>query len=163
MKKFLSFSRIPIIVIIVAVSACTTPLQKELLKYTNEDWPEAAKLEKKAMDSYHSVIGKNYTDDITMYDALTNEVLPNYKAFIEKLEDISKNLKEEKLINLHKEYIKIARQQYSGFETAVEALEKQDENKVQEANDILSKAKSDMDKWQKDYEKLCAENNITLE
>jgi len=163
MKKFLSFSRIPIIVIFVAVSACTTPLQKELLKYTNEDWPEAAKLEKKAMDSYYSVIGKNYTDDITMYDVLTKEVLPNYKAFIEKLEDISKNLKEEKLINLHKECINIARQYYLGFETAVEALEKQDEKKVQEANNILSKAKSDMNKWQKDYEKLCAENNITLE
>ena len=163
MKIFHPFSQILVILIIFALSACTTPLQKELLKYTNEDWPEAAKLEKKAMDSYNSVIGKNYTDDITMYDALTKEVLPSYKAFIEKLEDISKNLKEEKLINLHKECISIAHQRYKGFETIVEALEKQDENKVQEANDILSKSKSDMNKWQKDYEKLCTENNITLE
>ncbi len=163
MKILHPFSQILVIVIIVSLSACTTPLQKELLKYTNEDWPEAAKLENKAMDSYYSVSGENYTDDLTMYNAISKEVLPRYKVFIEKLESISENLKEEEVIKLNKACIKIAYQQYEGFETIVEALEQQDPDKIQEAKAILSKAEAEKNKWQKDYEKLCEENNITLE
>jgi len=124
MKTFRHFLRILTVVVILSpvLSACTTPLQKELLKYNNEDWPEAAKLEKKALDSYSSVTGANYKDDETMYAVITKEVLPTYKAFIEKLESISKNLTEEKVIKLNEECIKITKQQYLGFETIVEAL-----------------------------------------
>ena len=122
-----------------SLSSCSNQISDDLLDYVNKYLPEVADKESKALDSYASVQGDNYTDDETMYYTIQNEVIPVYRKFIDELEPISEKLKTTEVKALHEKYIEAANTQFNAFMLILSALENQDYNQMIEANQKLDK------------------------
>jgi hypothetical protein len=136
------------------LSGCGDAVQDDLPDYVNKKAPPLAKEEEKAVGLYESVTGANYTDDAITYDAILNEVIPEYRNFIEDLE--STEVKTDELRKIHENYIETANLQNSAFLMFVTAIENQDIALVNEANQKLNKARKmfrdyqhDLKNWQK--------------
>lgn len=100
-------------------------------------------------------------DDQTLYDKLSNDVIPTYKDFTEKLENV--DIESDELADVHEKYIEVANIQYNAFVKMLDAIEKQDTGVISEANEMLSKARSEMRDYQKSLKKLAKEHDVTIE
>ncbi|MED4534645.1 hypothetical protein [Metabacillus fastidiosus] len=142
------------------LAACSDPVQEEIISYVNEDLPEIAKLEEEVIGKYDSVTGENYKDDEILYDALTNEIIPDYSQLIDKLEAIQ--LSDKELRDIHEDYIEAANQQYSAFTKMLAAIENQDYALIEEVNGILSQSRKDMRDYQYDLKEYAEKNDVEI-
>lgn len=146
---------------IAILAGCSSdPVQEDLLNYINKEMKDAAKFEKAAISAYESVTGANYTDDQTLYDALTNDVMPNYQKFLKELE--SADIKTDELREIHKIYMDGADIQNKAFTVILEAIEKQDANMIQDANDMLADGGDLIHDYQNKLDKLAKEHDVEL-
>lgn len=137
------------------------PVQDDLLNYVNEELPRASQLEAEAVSAYQSVTGANYTDDYTLYDVLSLEVIPTYNEFIKELESI--HMETDEVNELHEEYIEAANIQYNAFVKTLTAIENQDRQIIEEANSMLEEARSKIRNYNTELKKLAKEHNVELE
>jgi hypothetical protein len=147
--------------LLLVLAGCGGPVQDDILNYINEEMKTAQTLEEKAVSAYEGVAGVNYTDDQTMYDALVNEVIPNYKDLISELETVS--IESDELKEVHEIYLSGAKLQLSAFETIMEALEKQDASLVEEANQLLEEGRLKIEDYNDNLDELAKEHNVEIE
>jgi ferritin-like protein len=88
--------------LVLLLAACSSA-SGEIQQYVNEDIASLVEMEEEAVMAYESVTGANYTDDLTTYEMLLNEVIPKYNVFIEGLEEIQPE--NEELRDIHENYI----------------------------------------------------------
>lgn len=136
-------------------------VQDDILNYVNEETTRAAELESKAIAAYEGVSGANYQDDQTMYDALVNEVIPTYSEFMNELEAVT--IETDELKEIHEIYLKGADLQHQGFVKIVDALEKQDANIIEEANQLLNEGKKNIEDYQKKLDSLAKDHDVEIE
>ena len=142
------------------LSACSNPVQDEILSYVNDELPAIAKAEEDIIAKYSNVTGANYTDDATLYDALTNEIIPLYSDFIDKLEAI--RISDKELQSIHESYIEAAKQQHKALKIMVTALENQDLTLIEEANGLLEKSQKEINVFEVNLQKYAEENNVEI-
>lgn len=160
MKKVILFALV--LPFVFMLSGCFgDPVQDDLLNYVNKEMPKAFDLETKAVSAYDDVSGPNYTDDQTMYDALNNEIIPNYKAFVDELDAVKTETDEVRKV--HEIYIKGAESQYRAFLKIKSALEQQDANMIEDANNLLSEARQHIRDYQNELNKLAKEHDVKLD
>ncbi|MDM5212506.1 hypothetical protein QUF94_13800 [Peribacillus sp. NJ4] len=147
--------------LILLLVGCGNPMQEELLSYINEDLPPLAEKESEVIARYESVTGDNYTNDEVMYAALVDEVQPKYQSFITDLEAVE--IEEKEIKTVHEDFIEAANLQHSAFLTVISAIEEQDREKIDEANQKLSKARKMMRQYQVDLKTLAEDNEIEWE
>ncbi|MEH7116506.1 hypothetical protein V7128_03645 [Neobacillus vireti] len=158
MKKGLLAIVFPFLLLL---SGCfSDPVQDDLLNYVNKEIKPAGKLEAAAVSAYEAVSGANYTDDQTMYDALTKEVIPNYNEFIQELDSVK--IETDELRKIHEIYIEGADIQYKAFVTIKQALEEQDPALIQKANDMLADARAHIRDYKSKLNKLAKEHNVKI-
>jgi hypothetical protein len=143
------------------LAGCGGPVQDDILNYINEELKTAQELEDKAVSAYEGVAGANYKDDQTMYDALVNVVVPNYTDLITVLEDIP--IETDELQEIHDIYLSGAKVQLSAFEKIIEALEKQDSNLIEEANQLLEVGRLQIEDYNDKLDELAKEHNVEIE
>lgn len=159
MKKRLFVLFIPILLLL---SGCSgDPVQDDLLNYVNKEIKDAGKLEAAAVSAYDGVTGANYQDDQTMYDALINDVIPNYSEFMKELEAVT--IETDEVRAIHEIYIEGANIQFNAFAKIKQALENQDANLIQEANDMLADARKHIRDYQTELDKLAKEHDVEIE
>ena len=146
----------------IGFSSCSNQVSDDLLNYVNNQLPKVADNESKAVESYESVSGDNFTDDETMYYVIQNEVIPVYRKFIDQLESISKELETEEVKKVHEKYIEAAKVQNTAFMLILSGLENQDYNEMAEANEKLDKGRKLLREYKSDLKKICKENNVDL-
>lgn len=142
------------------LGACSNPVQDEILSYVNDDLPAIAKSEEEIIAKYSNVTGANYTDDATLYDALTNDIIPLYSDFIDKLEAIK--ISDKELRSIHESYIEAAKQQHKALTIMVTALENQDLTLIEEANELLEKSQKEINAYQVNLQKYAEENDVEI-
>ena len=135
------------------MSCATDRSAMDLVEYVNQDILDIAQLEQKALESYASVTGKNYTKDEKVYEALKNDVIPHYGQFIDLLNDI--NPKTRDVRELHGIIVRGTEYLYNGFKTKMSGIEKKDKYLIREANRQIEKGRAETDKWRKKLEDLC--------
>ncbi|MCU9612006.1 hypothetical protein OEV98_00350 [Caldibacillus lycopersici] len=133
----------------------------DLLNYVNKEMQKAYDLENVSITAYENVSGVNYTDDFTMHQALTKEVVPNYRDFIDELEHA--DIATEELQVIHDGYVKGAKKQLEAFELFVTALEDQDINLVEEGNELLAEGRELINTYVVEIEELASEHNVEWE
>ncbi len=159
MKKVILCTILPIIFVL---SACfSDPIQDDLMNYVNKEMTAAFELEATAVTAYDQVSGINYTDDVTMYDALVLTVIPTYNEFIKELNTVP--IDTEELREIHEIYIEGADLQYNAFVKIVRALETQDPLLIEEANGMLEEARSLLREYQNEIDKLAKEHDVEWE
>jgi hypothetical protein len=146
--------------IIMLLTACSDPAQDEILSYVNDELPPLAELETEVIGLYDSVTGVNYTDDYTLYDTLSIDIIPMYTEFIGKLEGI--RVSDQGLRDIHEDYIAAANKQHGAFVKMLTALENQDVSMIQEVNEILNESRQEMRDYQYDLEAYANEHDVEL-
>lgn len=153
---FVILAFIPIFVL----SACGDPVQDDLLHYINNEVKSLEELETEAISEYESVIGENFVDDETTYIHIQDVVIPKYRKLIEELEEIRPDTKEVR--EIHELYIDASNTQFNGIVTVLAAIEAQDYDKINEANQMLNEGRALMRQALNEIEDLAKEHNVTL-
>lgn len=135
-------------------------IENAILSYLNEDLKELSTKEAKIISLYESVTGENYTDDETTYNMLLNEIVPQYREFIGDVEAV--DVKNAELSDIHEIYIKAINMQNSGFITSLTAIEEQDLEKLNQANNQLAEGRKMIREYQQKLETFANENNVKI-
>lgn len=136
----------------------TNSVKEDLLNYSNKELPKIVDLENEVVSGYEGVSGDNYTDDITMYNALLNEIIPASKKLIEAAEDITPKTKEVR--EIHELYISSINHQNSAFVIILSALETQDFEKINSANEKLDLARKENRDFLQQIKELGEKNSV---
>jgi hypothetical protein len=115
-----------ITLLLVVLVGCSNPITEDLLTYINTELPKVAQYENDTIAAYDSVSGANYTDDYTMYEALTETIIPTYRELVNGIEAITLKLKTKEVRDLNEKYVEAATLQMNGFVVLMNALETQD-------------------------------------
>lgn len=148
------------IVIAVGIFSGSTEKQDALIAYINEDIKDLAKLEEEMLDSYHSVVGSNYTDDYTMYNEITNTTIPLCHELNEKVLEISPS--DPEIAEVHNLYRKCVSKYLNAMGMASAALENQDVDQVLKANDLIDEATDLAFDFQQALQKLADERDVVF-
>ncbi|MBW2053750.1 MAG: hypothetical protein JRI85_16165 [Deltaproteobacteria bacterium] len=123
-------------------------MARDLVEYVNKEILGIAELEKAALESYASVIGKNYTTDERVCEALKNDVIPQYRRFLELLREISP--KTEEVRNVHRIFIRGSEYLLSGFKAKMVGIETKQEPLIRVANRQIEKGRIENEKWRRE-------------
>lgn len=147
-------------VMLATLVGCSNEKQDALLDYINKDLVEIAEIEEKMIESYASVSGTNYTDDLTFYNELNENTIPLCQELNELVLDISPS--DEEISDVHKIYRKYVSKYLNALATINSALENQDVDKVVAGNDLLDEANDLATEFQQELRALAKERNVTL-
>lgn len=143
------------------LAACSTdPIKKDLITYVNDGVLPLAQDEKAITEKYESVTGDKYTDDVTLYNTLRDDIIPEYTKYLDKVEAVKTETPEVRAV--HETYIKAVSTQKEAFITMVDALEKQDLNLINESNTKLSEGKKLFRDFGEQLNTLAKEHDVTM-
>jgi hypothetical protein len=137
-------------------------LQSDLITYFNECLSIVVDYENTATAAYGGVSGENYTDDLTMYNTLTDTVIPNYRKLLEGLNGFSAKLKTTEVRELNEKYIESAGTTLNGFFMLENMLDNQDASKSDEVNGLFEKGRLLAEKFLAEFQGMCEENDVQL-
>jgi vacuolar-type H+-ATPase subunit I/STV1 len=141
------------------LTACTS-VEDDLTTYVDDTLPPLFKTESKVIDKYDSVIGNNYINDSVLYATLVSEVIPQYNDFIDDLENAE--IETDEVQKVHDNFIKAAKTQEEGFEILKTAIENQDSMKVEKANQKINEARTIVETYRDELNKLADEQDVDL-
>lgn len=123
---------------------------QDLQNYASQISPLASE-ENDILNRYGAVTGDNYTDDVTVYNAL-NSLVPDTNKYISELESIYPETKT--LQEIHAKYVDAWNKYSEAFQLTMSALENQDRQTLAQANDRLAQARQLVIDWQNDLKAL---------
>lgn len=159
-KKIIGILILVLMMTTIFIGCGEDPIEKDLKDYVNNGISKLASLESEVLNQYSSVTGDNYKSDEEAYTVINNSVIPKYRSFISKLEEIKPQTPEVKAI--HEIYIQAANNQYNAFLQLTAAIEAQDPNLVIQANEKLDKARAGIRDYQSKLTALAKKYNIEL-
>jgi hypothetical protein len=154
---------VSITLLLLVLAGCSNPIKEDLLTYINTELPKVVQYETDAIAAYESVSGANYTDDYTMYEALTETIIPTYRELINGIEAITLRLKTKEVRELNEKYIEAADLQMNGFVILMNALETQDGSLIVQFNERLDKGRRLTREWQIELQDLCDKNGVKFQ
>lgn len=161
LKRYLLCTGVLVFFTLLLLGCGQDPVQAELLDYLNNRLPALDAIESKIISDYDSVTGPNYTNDEETYAVLTEKVIPDYRGFIIKLEEMQ--LQTQELEELHDLYIVATNKQYNAIVQITAALENQDTNLVVAANEKLSEGRKGIRDFHSKLQALAAKHNIEIQ
>ena len=135
----------------------------ELVSYINNDLAELADIEEAFLESYESVTGDNYVDDYTTYEELSNNTLPLIQQLDNKTVEISENITDNKIREVHRLYMNYTSKNLNAIITMIDALETQDVSRVTDANDMINEANNVITDFQIKLDELMDEYGVVME
>jgi hypothetical protein len=112
---------------------------EDLKRYIESFSPELLQIEQDVMNTYASYTGDNFKSDQELFQALRDEIIPDYRNFVDGIEKISPQTKE--LIKIHELCIDGANKQLNGFIHVMQALVDQSYSELSKANDKLAEGR----------------------
>jgi hypothetical protein len=146
-----------------ALLGCSNPIKDDLLNYINVELPQVVQYENDTITTWDSVSGANYTDDYTMYQALTETIIPTYREFVNGIEPITLRLKTQEVRDLNEKYVEAVDLQMNGFLILINALENQDSSLVVQFNERLDRGRRLVREWQIELQDLCNKNGVKFQ
>ena len=134
------------------------PAATDIVNYVNQGLISIAELEKKSLERYASVAGKNFTSNQKLLETLKDFVIPTYKRFVTGLGNISPETQEVR--NVHAIYLKAAEATLEGFQTIMVGLENDDERIIQQGNKKLEEGQAGVKKWRAALNELYIKNGV---
>ena len=137
------------LVLFLFMGGCATNrVSRDLIDYVNQGILGIVELEKRALQSYASVIGKNFTTAERVSETLKNDVIPQYERFVELLREI--NPETEEVMKLHRIYVRGAEDILSGFKAKRVGIETNQEPLIRTANRQIEKGRVETEQWRKE-------------
>ena len=140
--------------------ATSDPVAQNLVRYVNDEVLPISELERRALASYASVVGKNYTSDDAVFEALKNDVLPLYKRFLDGLKRVQPTEKEVR--RLHGFLVSGAESMYEGFRLKMIGIEQKDESIIRAGNSKIEKGRVENVRWRKELVALSEKHKVGM-
>lgn len=160
MKIFKNLIVIGALILSLGLTACSDPVQDDLINYINNELSKIAELDERIASGYESVSGENYVDDYTTYTEISDNALPLLIELIDKLEDISPQTEEVR--GLNEKLIERYSVSHSGMILLLSAIEKKDSSIIVEANEKFDKGKRLQREFDAELEALCEKHDVEL-
>jgi hypothetical protein len=144
---------------VLVLAGCSNPVKEDLLNYINNELPKITEFEATAVGAWGSVSGENYTDDDTMYEVLTETVIPAYRKFLSGIEGITVRLETKEVRALNEKYIEAAISQNSAF-ILLKDLFETEIGSISDVNERLDKGRRLVREWQVEIQDLCKKNGV---
>lgn len=128
------------------------PVEKELLFYLKEFLPKILILEKTVDQSYDSVTGNNFINDLLTLKTINDVTIPASRELCDILSDYSPKTKEVE--ELHELTIKAKKLQNSGILLLAAAINQQDHSLIVKANEKQDEARKASKEWQNKLNEL---------
>jgi uncharacterized lipoprotein NlpE involved in copper resistance len=148
--------------LVLALVGCSNPIRDDLLNYINTEIPKIVTYEAEAIAAYESVSGNNYSDDSTMYEVLTETIIPTYRDLVDGVEAITLRLKTKEVRVLNEKYVEAVNTQMNGFIILMTALETQDGGLMVDFNERQDKGRRLAREWQIELQDLCNQHGVEL-
>jgi len=129
-------------------SCATNKVSRDLIDYVNQGILGVVELEKRALKGYAFVVGKNFTTAERVYEALKNDVVPQYGRFVVLLREI--NPETEEVMKLHRIYVRGAEYLLSGFKAKMVGIQTKQEPLITAANRQIEKGRVETEKWRRE-------------
>ena len=138
-----------LLIVVLALFGCgsSDTAQDELIDYINNQFPKFEKLESEVVDTYDSVTGDNYTNDIVLYRALSETIIPKSRKLVDILQNVSTAFNNPEIIELHSIVIDAYDTLFNGFVLSQIAIEKKDSEIAPKANGKFNLARQLQQKW----------------
>ena len=146
--------RVTLIIYILFMLAGCTKYQTtyKIIDYVNQDIKGIIDLEIRAKKHYYAVVGKNYTSNQAVLEAIKNDVMPIYKRFMLLLRKIKP--KHTEIQQVHFIYLRAAESTYDGFRLKMIGLKKDDVRLMQLGNDKIKSGWEETENWRAELFKL---------
>ena len=148
--------------ILAVYSVAFNSTSKELVKYVNTDMKQLAINETKMLNSYNSVIGANYTDDLTFYSEIKNVSLPAADDLLSDANKIYRRLSSKEIKEVHSIYVDFCTTYREGFENIIEGMAIQDNSLIQKGAKKLLKTERLSSDYLNALENLCDKYGIEI-
>lgn len=153
-----------VLVTVLSLTGCgSSEKQEELIDYINNDLAELVTLENEMLESYGSVTGDNYSNDIDMYTEFTTNTVELARKLYDKAVEISEDIADEKILEVHRLYLNYSNKSLNVTILMVSALEKQDVSLMVEANEKLNEANNYALDYKEALSKLAEEYNVEIQ
>lgn len=139
----------------------TDKVALDLVEYTNQGILGIAELEKRALESYASVTGKNYTTNEAVTSALKTGVIPQYKRFFEMLREVRPET--EEVGKIHQSYVRNSETLLRGFKMKLMGLQREDPTLVIQANSLIDQARVLNEKWVEELNNAYEQHGVKKE
>ena len=138
-----------LLIVVLALFGCgnSDTAQDELIDYINNQFPKFEKLESEVVDTYDSVTGDNYTNDVVLYRVLSETIIPKCRKLVDILQNVSTVFNNPEIIELHSIVIDAYDTLFNGFVLSQIAIEKKDSEIAAKANDKFNLARQLQQKW----------------
>ena len=160
MKGFKNLIIIGALILSLGLTACSDPIQDDLINYINVELPKISDLEDGVVEGYGSVSGNNFVDDYTTYTEISDNVLPLSLQLIEEAENISLETKEVR--EVHEKLIDSYTTNQSAMELLVAAIDTEDYDLITQANEKFDAARKLQREFNAELEDLCEEHDVEL-
>ena len=137
--------------------------QEELIAYINNDLVELVALENDVLESYGSVTGDNYTNDLDMYMEFTTTTVELARKLNDKAVNISEGIADEKILEIHRIYMNYSNKLLNVVILMVSALENQDATLIAEASEKLNEANNYALDYRESLTKLAEEYKVEIQ
>lgn len=137
--------------------------QEALLQYINHDIKDLGKLETEFLESYGSVTGENYVNDMTMYTEFTNNTIELARKLNDEAVELADSITDDELLEVHRLYMNYSNKCLNAVTLFTSALENQDYALVVEANEVLNEANNCIIDYRKELKKLANEYHVEID
>lgn len=134
-----------------------SPEKEEFSRYLNEDMQVVLTLQDDLLKSLESVTGENATTDQALYKELNTKTVVLAKELCDEAKKIGENIKNEKLIDAHNEYIKYTETMLASLTLLEEAAKNSDAAKGEESNTLMEESVKYADEYAKKIAELTEE------
>lgn len=161
MKKVMAL--VLAVVMAVSMMGCGGSDTKEvLLDYINYDLELIGLYEEELLASYGSVTGDNYTSDADMYVEFVSTTADLAKGLYDEAVDISREIDDDKVLEVHRIYIKYSNKFMNLINLMITALEEQDMDKAMQANEDLNEVNNLALDFQTELLELAEEYDVEI-
>ena len=114
------------------------------------DLPRIAVYESLVTDKFDSVTGNNYTDDLTLYNALEESILPNTEKWLNAAKNVE--ISSPELRNIHVTYIDAVDMYYEAMLSFSLGASLQSSSMIDLGNEELEEGSQLMDEYTTEFE-----------
>ena len=140
-----------------------TKKQNEILDYVNIDCVMLGEIETKTLNSFNSVSGNNYENDLKLYEELSKTTVNYTRELNAKANEVAqKYMSNTEILDVHTVYLKCTISYLNAFSYMLTAIETQNREMIINANNELSNANSTALLFRGKLNDLCDKYKIVL-
>lgn len=151
------------LILALGIAGCTnTKKQDALLEYINEDLAELGEMETKAIASYESVTGENYTSDLETYTEVSENTIILVRQLNEEAVDVAGRIDDEEILACHKLYMNGCSKFLAALGVLLMSLETGDYAQLSAGNELLNESNNYMLDFRTELQRLAKKYNVEL-